>query len=1094
MAANPYDHLTFLDAPRIAPQLLARGDPMGAVYSFIDPDQLTPDEREEWFPKGDSVFSKVLKTVGNPLVIAGVALSMAYPVAAASDLFRWESVVNGMAKSVNAYSKPLIPLFNKIQSAISIFGGTKFGSYLRSVLDDFHSYKATANIELGRAAQRYETETGKGMDFRTQIAAFHKLDGLDQADSPVWGLVRDRYARVLTSQGIDGKAAEAYASRVGRVVNPSTLNAPDYLVDAARTSTLNAWDLMFSANTEAKDRLTDKTLNNLMAKIKTKSPEVQATIIQREAYKQQLDQLDTLGLQLGVGSRKGKDLSAWADALKTAVQEKNFEKIADYAPHIEAKGSRQIESDLIESLRKQAGMDTDEQWASTQRGVSPMSHRLDERKDVMIPDWKDFSEVADAYSPETLEALKILGEGTGLRKYSQRLLPVMSQYAHSMGKTYAWTAQGWGKKLLEEFEVLKKEDTQGIKAHLAANVYLPAAMGKLDPTETVQALAWSDLKWKANQFFKSDKVRDAIGEKTADFFTRQLGKPSIQNLSFKTAGAKLAGFFYQSALGLNPASAGLNLMQNLITTSGVVEPKYLMAGLKQSLSDVGKVAEEFSKGDVSLAQAFDRAVPHYAQQAGEASEIESSAAFRRAMVGAGPISSKIESVKSAMMSMFTGTEKFNRLWAFNAGKVKALREAGEAGMSAEMKEAFSNTVGRQVMEHTQFPGGVLGTASGLVGLWPPLRQFSQFPLRMVELATMTSRQIGRAAMEELPGWQGKVAQTFGNLGGPGRLLATTGLAYGAGKLAGLDLSRGLLFGALPTPENPDSPFYPMPFVPPILQIPGAIASDLFSGEDDFKQTRSVLPLMVPGGVQLSRMIPAFGGYVAPQMTAQLSQTIGRSYADYNQRMPDGRVAIYSADGVLKGFQTPVGIFAKAIGWNSITGDPEGDLTQYLVKQRDRIRNIRRSYVEAMAQNNTSKMETIQDDYKRLYPQLGPIVVKEQDIQAVHARHDVGRVERILNTMPPEARSLFGPMVSVALGDTAQNFLGVDPALLGNGSSIKGRDQARVVPQSAYTNNVKTQIANQPQQRRDTANTGLRDDHVGRQPNEAFPAFAPFNGF
>ena len=44
MAANPYDHLTFLDAPRIAPQLLARGDPMGAVYSFIDPDQLTPDE------------------------------------------------------------------------------------------------------------------------------------------------------------------------------------------------------------------------------------------------------------------------------------------------------------------------------------------------------------------------------------------------------------------------------------------------------------------------------------------------------------------------------------------------------------------------------------------------------------------------------------------------------------------------------------------------------------------------------------------------------------------------------------------------------------------------------------------------------------------------------------------------------------------------------------------------------------------------------------------------------------------------------------------------------------------------------------------
>lgn len=152
-------------------------------------------------------------------------------------------------------------------------------------------------------------------------------------------------------------------------------------------------------------------------------------------------------------------------------------------------------------------------------------------------------------------------------------------------------------------------------------------------------------------------------------------------------------------------------------------------------------------------------------------------------------------------------------------------------------------------------------------------------------------------------------------------------------------------------------------------------------------------------------------------------------------------------------------------------------------QRDRIRDFRRQYVESIAANDWDGANRLQERFHKVYPELGDIVVKPSDMRAVHLRHDVARVERILETMSEEARGLFGPMVSVALGEAAESFLGVDPALLSRGT-IKQRTGQRRVPQGPQTR--------QMQQVKEGGIPALRPDQVGRRPDEAFTPFEPFS--
>jgi hypothetical protein len=305
--------------------------------------------------------------------------------------------------------------------------------------------------------------------------------------------------------------------------------------------------------------------------------------------------------------------------------------------------------------------------------------------------------------------------------------------------------------------------------------------------------------------------------------------------------------------------------------------------------------------------------------------------------------------------------------------------------------------------------------------WPPFRQFTQFPLRTLELF--------------MRGWP------EGDFGTAGRMIAAGGAVYGAGRMAGLNLSHGLLWGALPAPYGEDQPWYPLPVAPPLFQMGGAVLSDMFGGK--FEQVPRSLPLLIPGGVALAR--------VSTVLSPGVAKFLGRSYADYENQRSDGTIPLYSADGGLKGFKTPLQLFGDAVGWKTLTGDPEAELTRFLLAQRDQLRNERRQYIEAIAVNDMNKAQKIQAQHARIYPQLGPIAIKKSDIRAVHLRHDIGRLERILETLPADERAMYGQMVSMGLTEAAPSFLGVDPALLGRpGATIKSRDPYRRQAQSRQT--------------------------------------------
>jgi hypothetical protein len=1072
------------------------------MHSLFNPSQLAPSQRKDWTPEGRGPYSAIMKTVTNPLVIIGVALAVAYPPASARSLIKFSQKIAGHVQQAGNYSKALVPGAHLFQSFHSILGNTSFGRLMTGLFKDAHHFKEKVMHRYSVGLLQAENAMGRSATMGEQVASHALLDGLDDYGNLSWKLVRGRLKKSLKGTMPD-EQLQAFVDKVGQTINPGGLQrlAPRQMVESAEAALGEGWEMMFTeANMQRlfnirllrKVRALEKKMagakNTTLRKKYQKQFKDAATEWEQTAPAGMADQLYALGVDLGVDPKQYQSTGEFVFGVLDALKKKEFRRLGKYAPHINARKTYADTAARLDDLSKQllgkplsqaearelrelgTKATPAQRRAMAKAGALPESGHIKARANRMMPSAQDFELINQHFTPETQQALNMLAKADELPQYSMRLTSVMSNYSHSMSRTYGFTARGAlsasrGEMLQTELGKLKIADKQGIKYRLASDTYMPLAMGRLSESETMYALAWGDAKYKAWKFFQSDKMKQWMPEASKKL-TAMMEMPMVQDLTMRNAGAKLAGAMYLSTLGLNPTSAGLNLMQNLMTTSGIVHPKYMLQGLQKTTKDMGKFAEYMNRG-MKLEPAFDKAFPYYAKYVGQPSEVEALAAMRRSRAGGTTWAARGETAKAGMMSFFTGTERFNKVLAFNIGEA--------AGLGEKLPLAAAQRVGAELSTMTQFPGGPLNTPSGFVNLWPPFRQFTQFPAKTAELFFSRSRQVGRLEAEALPGLRGELAKRLGNLGGPGRMLAASGLVYGAGQAVDLDLSRGLLFGAMPAPYGPDAPFYPSPFVPPVLSIAGSVAGDIYEGE--FERTRKVLPLLVPGGVSLARTSTV----VAPKLAEQL----GRPFADYANQRPDGTIPVYSSQGSLKGFQSPLSLFKDAVGWTSLTGNDESALMEYMVSQRDRIREFRREYIESIAANDWDGANRTQDRYTKLYPELGKIVIKPSDIRAVHLRHDVSRIERVMETMPAEAREMFGPMVGVALGEAAEGFLGVDPGLLSRGT-IKSRTSQRAVPAGP-----------QARQMRQASERGqgipaLRADQIGRGPNEAFSAFEAFS--
>lgn len=200
---------------------------------------------------------------------------------------------------------------------------------------------------------------------------------------------------------------------------------------------------------------------------------------------------------------------------------------------------------------------------------------------------------------------------------------------------------------------------------------------------------------------------------------------------------------------------------------------------------------------------------------------------------------------------------------------------------------------------------------------------------------------------------------------------------------------------------------------------------------DWSEAQHSLPLLFPGGVGGFRLAGLLPEGLGPLQKAgqSIAHWADRSYADYRNPRPDGRIPVYSGKGTLKGYFTRWEIVKAGLGWRGGPYKDEQDLVLTLVKQRDQINEYRRSYLESLFQGDPRSAQKTAEEFSKRYGFSLPI--DSQSIKAMQTRKSVTRLERLAKTVPAgPARDQIIQMISAYLGASGQSLLGVDPALLG----------------------------------------------------------------
>lgn len=706
-------------------------------------------------------------------------------------------------------------------------------------------------------------------------------------------------------------------------------------------------------------------------------------------------------------------------------------KVEHYFPHRVARSLSEWEE---QSRQMMLGSHTEREYAQQMLGATgkvSTPHAM-ERHHLMRLDPKNLKDLSEhLVDPARIGRLEAaIAENPAIRKYSLDFLPTMESYLHSVSRAYGWTVQGHGRDIMKGVQALKasRQPHNQVRAAIMESSYIPVALGRSTFKQFLTSGNWDSVRYEAVKKLQDGAGKGIVPEEARtwlmDALGRDRGLTSMRNIQ-----GRVANHLYLGALGISPVAATWNMLQTVLTTVPVIGPKATLEGIKRLFE---KAPRYFNARKAGMAHelALQKAYPEFGKAGltgAPLSEEALATAWESSLRNPPNVKGVYDRAKGAMMAMFQASETIVRLTAFEGTMAKGLAEG--------LTVAEVAPIARRVTEATQFLSGPGNIPAFLKEAGPLLRQFGTFPARYLEFLTGPATEIGSGA---------QAGGLFGlfpnrNLGTLGRAMLSSGLAYeGAQEFFGQDISRGLMFGALPTPVE-GSPFYPAPFVPPILSLAGGAAQALWEG--DVRPLARQLPITVPGGLQLARMSSVLAPGVA--------EVIGRQYAGYDQKSPDGRIPLYTSRGRLRGYLTPMQLYMQALGLPP--GGPgamqrEREMVQYLVAQRDRIRAARAEFLQAIVENDTRKALRIRDEFEGLYPGL-KLQVRSQDLRAVHLRTMIPRLEKMLEDLPKDVRPLFTEMVTTALMQEAENLLGIDPMLLSTAGTIRQREAYRQAPPS-----------------------------------------------
>lgn len=970
------------DRASIALANILQGNSVGAAHAMFAPDKLSPQEHQDmvdrYFGPGESVLKSAARFATNPLTLLAFALVWKWPAPSMSML---KPTMESLAK----YDK-YTPAFLRWMSGLNeLFHGTgvddAFAYFTRKRADFVNKYLGQG---LGAGLDEFVTKTGALPTPKREMAmGFH------------WDMEQEGYADAFskTLNGLLRKAGSSFRITSSDLRPLKELEgAEKQLIDRTRSTT----ELLYDDIIKRAEK--EGVLGQLL----------------RDVNRQSLADFSEMTAPQRIKNWFGHVLHRDEMAVRRSFEEIGEEVMGDPA--------KQVRGTTIDRAQILSGAE------------HVTSGHLADRKNRMLPNARQIRQLADdgVVSPRLADAIDRVQEfaqnkyGVQFPEYDLRMTHAVSHAVNSLGRAAVWRipdaryGAGVGTWVMDRTRELATGSYSAKRnAQLLIDTYIPAALGRSSIEQYARGLEWGAMKnWTAKQL-ENPTVKRVLGDKLHNTLNEMLHFGTGLT-TWHGAGGKIASWFYLSTLGFNPATAAQNLLQTAVTTAGLVKPKYLMQGLQETWKGYTKVLSATAKG-MPEHEALAKYFPEFASQGLEIEGLHADLIAGSKEVIPGileatrkdkGLSGKFRRLSDAALALFSKTERFNHLLSFNAARAQGMAE----GLASET----AGEIAAKVVRLGQQWSGPFATPSGLINKWAPFRQFATFPVK-------TGAFLGLSAAGALGMGPGGVFHP----GTLGRAMIGSMIAYEGGRaLFDKDLSGSLLFGAAPGPAA-QGPFAPLPVVPPAIATLGAIGLDLARGEG-FNETARTLPLFVPGGVAASRALP-----LLTDAGPQIGSVVGRAYADYSRRGPDGKVPVYTYSGGMQGRFSDWELYKRAMGLGSDDPQKEAATVRYIVRQREEIRKRRRAYIDRLMGGDPEEAQRISLQYEQDFG-IGPITVKKSDLKAYTMRHDIARLERLVDTLPPEARALYGNVIGVSLSNAMPNMLGIDPAMLTSGTATSRR--------------------------------------------------------
>lgn len=993
---------SLFDRPSVAAVNLAQGEFSAAGRALLSPGTLPPHllrttgqvaapEEEEGFVRS------IVNVLGNPLFILGAMLAARFPIAGAKSLFQFKQGLVG-------WKTRLGPVMRRVSSLPTQLAGTTLEAPFRGA-KDLPGLIGSAALESGHFSEKH-TKVFNAALSEFQKSMHRDLTPKESARIAAYlsGLHTSKFGRQ------PGLSRPLLSSAMVKDMSP----AERKLADTWRQGFQGVWSDVWGTLSSQQQQALEQELAKQGFKVGKELSQYFPHMVQMSNadYQRMIKgMLEVSGGRRGVAGqmaatalshRASRHLRARRGWMAPDLDDlKHLQEYLDPVAVRELEAKVRLRGDNIVQ-RIAASKDPSRQ------AYVELVRTVGTSQDVAAGLTAEFA--ASAQSQGLRAALRDFRGALGsvdrplespllLRKYSLRLVPVTERYVRSMSNQHVWTTLGYGREIRNATSRL---DPLG--KTMMQDTYIPQLLGRPSFEQSIQSLEWSSQRDKWLTSLESPKgLLQHVPKGTRDWLRDRL----LEHRGPMTLGAASGGiarYFYTTTLGLNPSSAIRNTLQTVITTAPTIGWGHTLKGMGETRARVGTYFKLRYEQKLSPDEAFQQAFREFTAARVDPSPISEKmmkenieSIYASSITGlSGPkMKRALDMAQDKMLSMFTATERWNRLVAFYGGRSKGLadglsRTVGPTGLS-ELDD-----FARAVVQRTQFPAGV-GETPYMISQWPaPFRQFLHFPMRYMEF-------LGASTMMG-PG-QGR------NWGAVGRTLIGSTVAYEAGKaLLDTDLSGGLMTGALPLPMGPEMPFYPMPIVPPALGLVGSAAMAMHEGS--IEPLRRSVPLLVPGGVALNRLRRV----LPPQ-------------ADYKNRTPDGRIPLYTERGSLIGYMGTGDLVRRTLGFGGVAQAQERQLMEYLLQQRDAIRAYRRDFLQALARNDQKEAESIQQEFQQRFPGFRKITVKREEIDAMQFRMRVTRLERVLDTLPPEHRQQYAEMVSEALGQETRRLMNVDPELL-----------------------------------------------------------------